>query len=241
MTQNSRHGSYDAVLCDLLTAVLDSWKVWNAVAGDEEAGMIWRHEYLELTYGQGDYAPYEEIVAQAAENVGLSRDLANDLAAHWTDLEPWPEAPVVLAKIARDRPVGAVTNCSESLGYTAAAQIHVNFSTVVTAERAGAYKPRAAAYQLALDELGLPAHRVLFVAGSRFDLIGAGGVGMPVWWHNRIGMSPAANAPALVGEGNSLTPLLAVLGIEGVSAPSGVNSLSAGSAPHDDHHATPER
>ncbi len=223
MTQSLRHGTYDAVLFDLLTAVLDSWRVWNAVAGDEEAGMSWRHEYLELTYGQGDYAPYEDIVAEAAENVGLSRDLAGDLVAHWTDLEPWPEAPDVLDAIARDRPVGAVTNCSESLGYTAAAQIHVNFSTVVTAERAGAYKPRAAAYQLALDELGLPAHRVLFVAGSRFDLLGAGGVGMPVWWHNRIGMSPPANAPAPVGEGNSLTPLLAVLGIEDVSPPNGVN------------------
>lgn len=212
MTQNVRHRLYDAVLFDLLTAVLDSWKVWNAVAGDEEAGMTWRHEYLELTYGQGDYAPYEEIVAQAAENVGLSRELANDLTAHWTDLEPWPEAPVVLEAIARERPVGVVTNCSESLGYTAAAQIQVNFSTVVTAERAGAYKPRAAAYQLALDELSLPADRVLFVAGSRFDLLGAGGVGMPVWWHNRIGMSSPANAPTPVGEGNSLTPLLAVLG-----------------------------
>ncbi len=175
--------------------------------------MTWRREYLELTYHQGDYTPYETIVAQAAENVGLSRELANDLTAHWTDLEPWPEAPVVLEAIVRDRPVGVVTNCSECLGYLAAAQIPVNFSTVVTAERAGAYKPRAAAYQLALDELCLPADRVLFVAGSRFDLLGAGGVGMPVWWHNRIGMSSPANAPPPVGEGNSLTPLLAVLGI----------------------------
>jgi 2-haloacid dehalogenase len=29
---------YDVVLFDLLTALLDSWTLWNAVAGDEDSG-----------------------------------------------------------------------------------------------------------------------------------------------------------------------------------------------------------
>ena len=33
---------YGAVVFDLLTALLDSWTLWNAVAGSEEAGMRWR-------------------------------------------------------------------------------------------------------------------------------------------------------------------------------------------------------
>lgn len=205
--------AYEAVLFDLLTAVLDSWTLWNAVVGDQNIGMRWRREYLELTYGQGDYAPYEVLVARAAENVGLARSLADDLVAHWSDLTPWPEAPEVLTAIARDRAVGVVTNCSELLGRQAAAQVPIDLAPVVTAERAGAYKPRPAAYQLALDELGLPAHRVLFVAGSRFDLPGAARVGMPVWWHNRIGMTAPAHTAAPIGEGDSLTPLLGVLGV----------------------------
>jgi hypothetical protein len=41
---------YDAVLFDLLTALLDSWSLWNAVAGSEDAGRRWRAEYLRITY-----------------------------------------------------------------------------------------------------------------------------------------------------------------------------------------------
>jgi glutathione S-transferase len=37
-----------AVLFDLLTALLDSWTVWNAAAGTEEKGRAWRAEYLRL-------------------------------------------------------------------------------------------------------------------------------------------------------------------------------------------------
>lgn len=35
-----------AVLFDLLTALLDSWTVWNAAAGSEARGRAWRAEYL---------------------------------------------------------------------------------------------------------------------------------------------------------------------------------------------------
>ena len=42
-----------AVLFDLLTALLDSWSVWNAAAESERAGRAWRTEYLRLTYGCG--------------------------------------------------------------------------------------------------------------------------------------------------------------------------------------------
>ena len=46
-----------AVLFDLLTALLDSWTVWNAAAGAEDKGRAWRAEYLRLTYGCGAYVP----------------------------------------------------------------------------------------------------------------------------------------------------------------------------------------
>jgi len=40
-----------AVLFDLLTALMDSWTLWNAVAGSPAQGRAWRAEYLRLTYG----------------------------------------------------------------------------------------------------------------------------------------------------------------------------------------------
>lgn len=115
---------YDAVLFDLLTALLDSWSLWNAVAGDAETGSRWRGEYLRLTYGVGGYRSYEGLVADAARAQGLDPGLADQL----------------------------------------------------------------------------------FVAGSRFDIPGAGGVGMPVWWYDRIGMD-RGGLPAPLAEHRSLTPL----------------------------------
>ncbi len=76
----------------------------------------------------------------------------------------------------------------------------------VTAQGAGACKPRPEPYQRALGALALPAGRVLFVAGSPYDIPGAGRLGMDVWSHNRIGM-PGRPGPGLVAEHRSLDPL----------------------------------
>ena len=98
---------YDAVIFDLLTALIDSWSLWNDVAGSPDAGMKWRRRYLEITYGCGPYRPYETLVRAA---------------------------------------------------------------------------------------LGTAPARTLFVAGSASDVPGAKGVGMPVYWHNRIGLPPRDDA-----------------------------------------------
>jgi 2-haloalkanoic acid dehalogenase type II len=199
---------YDAVLFDLLTALFDSWSLWNAVAGTAEAGRRWRAEYLRITYASGRYRPYEQLVGDAAQAVGLPRDLANVLAARYGDITPWPEAASVLGKL-HDAGIalGAVTNCSEVLGRLAADRVPVPLDVVVTAERAGYYKPDPQPYQLALEEIGVVAERCLFVAGSAYDLFGAARVGLPAWWHNRIGMAKPPNAPVPIAHHRTLTPL----------------------------------
>jgi len=45
--------AYDAVVSDLSTALIDSWTLWNSVAGSKEAGLRWRKEYLRLTDDAG--------------------------------------------------------------------------------------------------------------------------------------------------------------------------------------------
>jgi 2-haloacid dehalogenase len=200
--------SVDAVVFDLLTGLLDSWSLWdsvagNSVTGDDEAGRRWRARYLRLTYAAGDYRPYVDLVAEAARDERLDPRLATELVRRWDELAPWPEAASVIARLSASRKIAVVTNCSEALGRRAVDRVGGRFDVVVTAERAGAYKPRPEPYQLALDELGLPATRVLFVAGSPFDIEGAGRLGMPVWWHNRVGLSRGDGAPP-VAEHDSL-------------------------------------
>jgi 2-haloacid dehalogenase len=178
---------YDAVAFDLLTALVDSWTLWNEVAGAPEAGLRWRARYLEVTYGCGAYRPYEELVREAASAVGLPAALGDQLVERWDELQPWPEAPRVLAELARHVPLGVATNCSIALGNRAARRAGSMFKAVITAEEAGTYKPRPEPYRALLAALGTKPERTLFVAGSPADVPGARQVGMPVYWHNRIG------------------------------------------------------
>lgn len=181
---------YDAILFDLLTALLDSWTLWSRVAGGHEQGMRWRMAYLKITYGTNHYRPYETLLREAAERAGLPLTVADMLIASWTELQPWPEASAVLRQLAKRAPLGLATNCSEVMGRQAADRVGVPFETVVTAESAGYYKPAPAPYEMALSALGVNAESVLFVAGSPADVAGASAVGMQVAWHNRAGLRP---------------------------------------------------
>jgi 2-haloacid dehalogenase len=176
-----------AIVFDLLTALLDSWKVWDSAAGDSTNGRKWRARYLELTYGSGIYQPYEKLVARSAVDTGLPPSATLALLKNWDALEPWPEVPEILAKLKfRGILIGVVTNCSIELGNRAAERCGVVFDGVVTAEEAGFYKPSPKPYVAILEALGVTAAETLFVAGSSADVPGAMGVGMEVVWHNRV-------------------------------------------------------
>jgi len=198
---------YDAVIFDLLTALIDSWTLWNAVAGSSEAGMKWRRRYLEITYGCGAYRPYETLVREAARDVGLPERLGDTLEERWDELSPWPEARGVLDRI--PVPLAVATNCSIRLGQRAARRVGVLFSLVETAESVGFYKPRPEVYRAVLQKLGTAPERTLFVAGSASDVPGAKAVGMPVYWHNRVGLPPRDDARPDFLE-KSLEPLAAL-------------------------------
>ena len=203
---------YDAVLFDLLTALLDSWSLWNAVAGDAETGRRWRADYLRITYRTGAWRPYEDLIAEAADAVGLNRNFAARLDARYGELRPWPGVEQTLSTLKRTGVrLGLVTNCSERLGRVAANCLGVGVDVLVTAERVGFYKPDPRPYRLALTEIGAEPRRCLFVAGSAYDLVGTGRVGLPTYWHDRIGMVPPDGAPPPLAHETTLEPLLALV------------------------------
>jgi len=74
--------------------------LWGDVAGDADVGARWRRTSLELMYASGAYRPSEEIVAEAARAAGVDDRRAGELLDRWDELEPWPEAPAVLADLA---------------------------------------------------------------------------------------------------------------------------------------------
>lgn len=198
---------YEFVLFDLLTALLDSWTLWNDVAGSEAAGRTWRAAYLKRTYACGAYRPYETLVLEAALETGLSAAHAQALDDRWVELAPWEGVSDVLAALRSTHKLGVVTNCSERLGRVAADRLGVPLDVVVTSERAGYYKPDARPYRLALQELGATPDNTLFVAGSGFDLFGTSEVGMDTFWHNRVGLARPEGAPPAMLEAPDIYPL----------------------------------
>jgi 2-haloalkanoic acid dehalogenase type II len=185
---------YRAVGFDLLTALLDTWSLWAAVAGDRVLGMRWHAASQELLRGK-PYRPFADIVRKSAATVGLSGESAEQLLARWGDFQPWSDVPATLARLdGHTRFI--VTNCSRELGHRAAARAG-SFDLVMTAEEAGAYKPDPRPYRAALAALALEPRDVLFVAGSAHDVGGASRVGMDVYWANRGNAPAPADAAAL--------------------------------------------
>jgi 2-haloacid dehalogenase len=209
MENASLHPRYPkAVLFDLLTALLDSWTLWNRSAGSEQAGRAWRAEYLRLTYGCGQYVEYEALVRQAAQHVGLPASAPQALEDHWLELAPWSGAVGALQQLQPHCKLAVVTNCSSRLGRQAASILPVQWDAVVTAEEAGAYKPDPRPYRLALDQLGVAPHEAAFVAGSSYDMFGTALVGLRTYWHNRVGLALVSGAQAPEVESATLDSLV---------------------------------
>jgi 2-haloalkanoic acid dehalogenase type II len=205
-----------AVLFDLLTALLDSWTLWNAVAGSEAKGRAWRAEYLRLTYGCGTYVPYEELVRDAARATGMPDSAPQALEDRWLELPAWSGAQAALDALQGRARLAVVTNCSIRMGRLAAGRLRTKWDCIVTAEEAGCYKPDPRPYRLALSTLGIAPQDAAFVAGSGYDLFGTSAVGLRTYWHNRVGLARPESAPPAAVESPTLDLLIPWL--EGQSA-----------------------
>src|SRR5262245_24076819 len=197
-----------AVLFDLLTALLDSWSLWDAAAGSQASGRAWRAEYLRLTYGCGAYVPYEQLVRDAARAAGLQAAAADALEARWLELEPWSGAQAALDALQGRTKLAVVTNCSQRLGLLAAGRLRTRWDSIVSAEAAGYPRPDPRPYRLALERIGVPASEAAFVAGSGYDLVGTAAVGLRSYWHNRVGLARPARAPPANFESPTLDHLV---------------------------------
>ncbi|RYY58870.1 MAG: HAD family hydrolase, partial [Comamonadaceae bacterium] len=131
------------------------------------------------------------------------------LDAQWLQLPPWPGARELLRDLAGlGCRLAVVTNCSVRLGRQAAGLLGVPWDAVVTAEEAGCYKPDPRPYRLALEQLGVQPSQAAFVAGSGYDLFGTSRVGLPTYWHNRVGLRRPEGAPAPAVESPTLDGVL---------------------------------
>ena len=174
-TVRSRAASVEAVLLDLLMAVMDSPAVWVAAAGDERRGLAWRDATTARMTAAGRYVSYERLAAEAANEIGLGRPAVDALLKRWQAIRPRPDTTAVRRLRV---PYAFVTNCSRRLATVAAQRSGLEPTFVLSAQQAGWYKPDRRIYLAATRRLGSEPGRTLFVAGSVQDADGARAAGL---------------------------------------------------------------
>jgi len=166
------------VLFDLLMGVMNSLDPWQSAAGDLERGLRWRDAVTARMVAARRYVPYEDLVADAAAELGLSRRAPAKLKDRWSEMDPWPDAAAVSRL---SLPYGFVTNTSTALARIAADRSRLQPRFTLSAEEAGWYKPDPAIYEAACQRIGLDPAQTMFVAGSPYDAAGARAAGLHVW------------------------------------------------------------
>ena len=167
---------------------------------DPPPGRVLRERWEELQFGriQGDYRRYADVLRDSLF------EWANERGYRWNDrdgdalvrsMESWQPFPETAAVLRRTKAAGLrlviISNTDRSIIQHTLHQLEVEFDEVVVAEDCRAYKPSVAPFELALEQIGESAGRILHVAfGFKYDIRPATTLGFSTAWVNRHGEKP---------------------------------------------------
>ncbi len=184
-----------SALYDLNTSLLPSLE---PICGEAAQRLLseWRRLQLQYTListliGKG-HVPFR-VVTRRSLDVALHRfglqvteEVRRSLVAAWDNLVPWTEVPEVLRAVrVRGYPIAVLSNGDSVMLAAVTRNVGVSFDYVFSADMAGVYKPHPAIYRLPVERLGLAPSRILHVAGSARDVMGAKAAGLSCFWVNR--------------------------------------------------------
>src|SRR5580704_2630966 len=179
---------------------------------NDDAKLLHLYGDFEQLSEQDPFHPYREVLQSVVRRFGAelgftptpdeTRSLPDSLA-RW---KPWPDTIAALRQLKTKFRLAVVSNVDDDLFAATRPQLGVDFDEVITAQQAQAYKPSLKIFELALNRIHAPAHRVLHVGQSIYhDVIPAQSLGLATVWVNRpsarpgVGAVKAANAnPDLV-------------------------------------------
>lgn len=174
-----------------------------ALLGDDPALVAtWKarlFEYSWIRAAAGRYVDFEHLVhdslahAARAHGVTLGAEVESRLAAAFTELSPWPDAPAALRDMkARGLRLAPLANFAPRMIEALLAQAGIRdvFETCISTDQARTYKPDPRAYALGETVLGLPRSQIAFAAFGGWDAAGARWFGYPTFWVNRLGAAP---------------------------------------------------
>ena len=147
---------------------------------------------LESQAEAGEYRSYRKILQFVTQRIGARLSFAlheNEVNALPDSLGKWPAFPdtvEALRKLKSRYKLAIVSNTDDDLFAETAKTLEVHFDYVITAQQAHSYKPAHHNFELALERIGLPKHRVLHCAQSIFhDIVPAKALGIANVWVNR--------------------------------------------------------
>jgi 2-haloacid dehalogenase len=115
-----------------------------------------------------------------------------DSLATW---KPWPDTVPALRQLQARFRLAILSNIDDDLFALTRPKLEVTLDHVITAQQAQAYKPSHKLFELALNRIGAPAHRILHIGQSIFhDVVPAQSLGIATVWVNRPSARPGIGA-----------------------------------------------
>lgn len=204
--------SLDALVFDAYGTLFDVHSVATCAEtlfpGNGNAlSLKWRTKQLEYTWLRslmGQYANFNIVTEEALRHACASLHLRPTethiatLLGQYIRLDTFPEVKGALARLKRSMRLAILSNgAPDTLGSLVQhAGVDQLFDAVISVDTVQTFKPAMRVYQLAVDQLGIPASRIGFVSSNCWDAIGARTFGFHVFWINRTGAAPDLHGPA---------------------------------------------
>ena len=176
--------------------------------------------------GRRVYASSEVLHAEAAAAVAVERGeeltaaQVQRLATFGRRLEPFPEVVEALERLASSYALVALTNAGTAQAFAMSRFAGLRWTTLISGETVGAFKPDRRMYEHALRVLDLDPEECVFVAAHPWDLDAAATHGFRTAYVDRA-HSASSELAAYARRFDHLAPDLSAL-VEQLSGPAGL-------------------
>jgi 2-haloacid dehalogenase len=185
---------------------------------------LWRQKQLQYTWLRSlmrQHADFWQVTADALDYAMGATGITDPalrarLMELYMALDAYPDVVETLERLkAAKMKIAILSNGSMTMLVSAAknAGIFTLVDTILSADQAGVFKPDPAVYQLAVDELKLPASQISFQSANGWDAYCGAAFGFDVAWINRFGQPPESLPGAPHAELKNLAALPELLGI----------------------------
>lgn len=187
-----------------IATVLRGWATASHLDLDDEQLLTAYAQHEARAEADHPSEPYPQILARAMRGLGVELGAPvteADALALATSVPNWPAFPdsaQALARLAVHYRLIILSNVDRESFAGSNRRLGVTFTSILTAQDIGSYKPSLRNFQALLDhagQLGIGSGRLLHVAQSLFhDHVPAKAVGLPTAWINRRHDSPGWGA-----------------------------------------------